>query len=89
MRNKMLASAVFAAALALPLVAHAQDGAGPTNWANAGGTDPARNLVGFGIRIFNHGQAYGPNSATYPSSHYSSLALYESRTPVATKRKKK
>ena len=46
--NKMLASAVFAVALVLPLVANAQDGV--TGWANAGGTDPARNLVGLGIR---------------------------------------
>ena len=85
--NKMLASAVFAVALVLPVVTNAQDGV--TGWANAGGTDPARNLVGLGIRIFNHGQAYGPGSATYPSSHYSSLARYEPRTSVGVTRKAK
>jgi hypothetical protein len=61
MRNKLLVGAVFATALAFPLAANAQDsGAGPTNWANAGGTDPARDLVGLGVRIFDRGQPYGP-----------------------------
>ena len=85
--NKMLASAVFAVALVLPLVANAQDGV--TGWANAGGTDPARDLVGLGVRIFNHGQAFGPSSATYPSSHYSSLARYEPRISAGVTRKAK
>jgi hypothetical protein len=83
--NKMLASALFATVLALPLVAHAQDGV--TGWANAGGTNPARDLVGLGTRIFDRGHSYGPGPSTYPSSAYSSLARYESRTSVAVTRK--
>ena len=74
MRNKMLIGAVCAAALSFPLVANAQDGAGPTNWANAGGTDPARDLVGLGVRIFNRGQAYGLSLFKC-----SSLARYDSQ----------
>ena len=89
MRNKMLVGAVCAAALAFPPVANAQDGAGPSNWANAGGTDPARDLVGLGIRIFDRGQAYGPGLPAYPSSNYSSLARYDSRVSVGTTPKKK
>jgi hypothetical protein len=87
--NKMLASAVFAAALVLPLVANAQDGIGATSWANAGGTDPARDLVGLGVRIFDRGHAYGPGSSSYPSSTSSSLALYKPRTSVGVSRKAK
>ena len=87
--NKLLASAVFAAVLALPLVANAQDGAGPTNWANAGGTDPARDLVGLGVRIFDRGHSYGPGPSTYPSSTYSSLARYDPRASVGVTRKAK
>jgi hypothetical protein len=87
--NKMLASAVFAAALVLPLVANAQDGIGPTSWANAGGTDPARDLVGLGTRIFARGHSYGPGAPTYPSSAYSSLARYEPRTSAGVSRKAK
>ena len=89
MTNRMLAGVVFATALALPLAAQAQDGAGPSNWANAGGTDSVRDLVGLGVRIFDHGHAYGPNSASYPSSNYSSLALYEPRTAVSRTPKRK
>jgi hypothetical protein len=85
--NKLLASAVFAAVLALPLVANAQDGV--TSWANAGGTDPARDLVGLGVRIFDRGHSYGPGPSTYPSSTYSSLARYELRTSVGVTRKAK
>jgi hypothetical protein len=89
MRNKLLVGALFAATLAFPLVANAQDGAGPTNWANAGGTDPARDLVGLGVRIFDRGQAYGPGLPAYPSSNYSSLARYDSRLAPGTPPKKK
>ena len=85
--NKLLATAVFAAVLALPLVANAQDGV--TSWANAGGTDPARDLVGLGIRIFDRGHSYGPGPSTYPSSTYSSLARYEPRASVGVTRKAK
>ena len=85
--NKLLASAVFAAVLALPLVANAQDGV--TGWANAGGTDPARDLVGLGTRIFDRGHSYGPGPATYPSSTYSSLARYEPRASLGVTRKGK
>ena len=89
MRNKMLVGAICAAALAFPPVANAQDGAGPSNWANAGGTDPARDLVGLGVRIFDRGQAYGPGLPAYPSSNYSSLARYGSQVPVGATPKKK
>jgi hypothetical protein len=83
MMNKVLASALFAAALAFPLVAHAQDGTGPTNWANAGGTDPARDLVGLGTRIFDRGHTYTAGSTTY-----SSQARYEPQTVIGIKPKK-
>jgi hypothetical protein len=89
MRNKMLVGAICAAALAFPAVANAQDGAGPTNWANAGGTDPARDLVGLGVRIFDRGQAYGPGLPAYPYPNYSSLARYDSRVSAGTSPKKK
>lgn len=85
--NKLLASAAFAAVLALPLVANAQDGV--TSWANAGGTDPARDLVGLGTRIFDRGHSYGPGPSTYPSSSYSSLARYEPRASLGVTRKAK
>jgi len=83
MTNKMLGGAVLAVALALPLVAHAQDGAGAASWANAGGTDPARDLVGLGTRIFDHGHV------NHAAGSYSSQALYEPRTAVVTRPKKK
>jgi len=82
--NKMLASVVFATVLALPFVANAQDGV--TSWANAGGTDPARDLVGLGTRIFDRGHSYGPGPSTYPSSTYSSLARYEPRPSLRVTR---
>jgi hypothetical protein len=83
MKYGMLAGAVFAAALALPVLAHAQDGAGASNWANAGGSDPARDLIGLGVRVFAHGHAYGPGSAS------SSMALYQPRAAVSRTPKKK
>ena len=85
--NKILATAVFATVLALPFAANAQDGV--TGWANAGGTDPARDLVGLGTRIFDRGHSYGPGPSSYPSSTYSSLARYEPRASLRASRKAK
>jgi hypothetical protein len=73
MRNELLVGAVFAAALALPLVANGQDRAGPTNW----------------VRIFDRSQAYGPGLPAYPSSNYSSLARYDLRVSLGATPKKK
>jgi hypothetical protein len=80
MRTITMVVAVSAAVLAFPLAAKAQDGTGPTNWANAGGTDPARDLVGLGTRVFNRGRIY---SAGAPAV-YSWQALYQARTPART-----
>jgi hypothetical protein len=80
MRTITMVAAVYAAVLAFPLTANAQDGTGPTNWANAGGTDPARDLVGLGTRVFNRGRIY---SAGAPAV-YSWQPLYEARTPART-----
>ena len=49
MTIRTLMLAIVIAALSFPLAAKAQDGIGPTNWANAGGSDPARDLVGLGV----------------------------------------
>jgi hypothetical protein len=84
MSSKFLASAFFLAVLTLPPAAHAQDGAGPASWGNAGGTDPARDLVGLGTRIFDRGHAY-----TAGLSSYSSQARYEPQTIVGMKPKRK
>jgi len=89
MRTMTLAVAIFAAALALPFAAHAQDGAGASNWANTGGSDSTRDLVGLGTRIFDRGHAYGPGTPSYPSSNYSSLALYQPRPALGSVPKKK
>jgi len=84
MRIKILASALLVATFVLPVTARAQDGAGPSNWANAGGTDPARDLVGLGVRVFDRGHSgYAAGSA------YSAQALYEPRTAVSRTPKKK
>jgi hypothetical protein len=80
--SRILACAVLSAALAFPLAANAQDGAGASNWANAGGTDPARDLVGLGTRVFDRGYLSSPPV-------YTSTGRYDAQRPPAGRHAKK
>lgn len=75
MTIRTLMLAIVIAALSFPLAAKAQDGIGPTNWANAGGSDPARDLVGLGVRVFDRGYFLKLGEPVYTFSPYSAQAL--------------